>query len=309
MKKLIYAFTAVVSLVSTSCSNDVSDSISTMAYPTLNLVTPADGSTPYITPSTYSFMFNISQGKAALTLNSMSFENTPYTFSTDTLRYNSYTYQTSSGVGMLLRIDGLSAYMNGDRNYPVKNINCDINGLFYWFNTSIPGYAAASWNAADPSMVIMQYDAQGLFSVQTMQPESFYYGETTVITNGVGETYKGTTPVYRLKVNSDYKTADFIMYNAKFSDDTDQVRAIILEKIPFTFENGGYALKATNVVPKVYLGTNDGTTLEENPDYKIGNFLFATANKALTEVSLDYTIDGKYSVTVAQMSYVIEKND
>lgn len=309
MKKLFFAFTAAIALIFTSCSNDVSDSISTAAYPTLNLVTPADGSTPYITPSTYSFYFNISQGKAALTLNRMSFENTPYTFATDTLRYSSYTYQTGSGVGMLIRMgSGLTGYMNGDRNYPVKNINCDITGLFYWFSSAVPGYPAASWNAGDPSMVIMQYDAQDLFSVQTMQPESFYYGETTVFANGA-QSYKGNVPVYRLKVNSDYKTADFIIYNAKYSDDTDQVRAIILEKIPFTFKRGGFSLKASNVVPKVYLGTDENPDLAENPDYKIDSFLFDTTNREMTEVSLDYEMAGKYSVTVAQMSYVIEKKD
>lgn len=308
MKKTILALSAGLVLGLASCNNDVSDSISTVSYSALNLVMPADGTSPYLTPSTYSYLFNMTQGKAAMTLDKLSFDNTSYSFSTDTVRYNSYTYNTGSGVGMLLELGNFKASLKNNPSVAVKNINCDLNGVFYYNMNFIPDYPSSTLNPYSSPMVIMQYDVPGLFSVKTIPFEAFYSGKTSVTQAGTAG-FTDTQTMYRVRVNDDKKTADVLIYDLKLTEGTNNsIRAILLEKLPMVFDNGGYTMSASEIVPKVYGAESGSTSLKEDAKYTVNDFWLGTDNYTLTQVTLQFKIAGEYTVSTESMSYVVEKS-
>ncbi|MDE6772583.1 MAG: hypothetical protein K2J49_08275 [Muribaculaceae bacterium] len=301
MKKFLFGAMAVAMLSMTSCNTDVDDTVATVGYATLNLVSPAEGES-YITDALYKFYFNQTKQVSSIAMDGLKINNTNYAFSTDTVKYTQYYVQTESGIGAYNEIKNATGYVNKDLSLPVRNLNCQVTSLYYWRFTNIPGVENPVYSSSDPSMVIMQYDMGDDYNVKTVQPDAFYCGTTRTTISGTSP-YETTEMTYRLKINKGYKTADMIIYNAKFAEAMPlPLTAVVLKDLPIKFERGSYSIEATNVVPKI----SEAGQLIDNDKYTFDTFRMFFTNIELTGADISYKVAGRFEGEVTDASYVVK---
>ena len=286
MKKLTLGLLSVLLLALGACNSDVDDTTQTVAYSTMNLVTPLDGGESFVSKGTYKFFLNMSKGKGCVSTANLMIDNKAHSFQTDTVAYG-----YAGGNGILIRLQNLKGYLDNDKTMPLTNDKFDITSYYYVPPLSIPGYS----QMPDPyPYVIAQYTA-GNWQVATFQEDCSYIGKTTtsyIGQDGSTQAFENDKMLYRVLINTDKKTADIIIYNAKFasSDKAPTIAAILLKDLKVTWGKGSYAIEGENVVPSVI----EGAGWQENPKFVFDSFKFFTLNKELTQADMSYKVAGMY---------------
>ena len=285
MKKITVGLFSIALLAFGACSTDVDDQTQTVGYSTVNLVTPINGGESFASKGSYKFFLNLTQMKGTVSTSSLMIDNKAYSFQTDTV---SYSYM--GGQGMIITMNNLQGYLDGDREMPLSDANFDITSYYYVANIAVPDYA----QVPDPyPYVIGQYTA-GNWSVATFQEDAAYYGVTTTSYTSQNETmqsYTNEDMLYRVMIDVDKKTADIIIYNAKFAEPAPTLQAILLKDLKVTFGNGAYSIEGENIVP----GVAEGTSWTENPNYVFDTFKMTTLNKELTQADMSYQVAGRFN--------------
>lgn len=275
-----------------SCGTDVEDTTGNITYSALNFVTPMNGEgDPFFVESNYAFYFNFSQAKTSVAVNGLKLNNVDYNFTTDTIAYNQYYVQTTQGVGMYNEIKGAKANVNKDKLLPLGAFNCEITGLFYWNTTVIPGFDSPKLQNGDGSMLVMQYNIGNEYTVRTVQPDEFFSG-TTVTTINMGGTmsqFENKEAGYRVKLNKDYKTADVIIYNARFAEQMPKLTAVVLRGLDVKFEDGNYYIEGKDIIPQV----PESGALTDYTNYPFNNFELTFTDHKLTCAYISYNVSVK----------------
>lgn len=293
MKKFIFVVAALSMLATTSCDTDVDDTTTTLNYDqVLNYVTPLDGqTTPFITDAKYSYFFNLSKGTASVTMDGLSIDNVKYSFSTDTVGFTQYSYALSgSGYSFINRIPGVKGNVNRDAMLPVSGFNCDMvgAGLYYWKWDTVLGIDNPTLSS-DGTMIVMKYNIGNEYSIKTVQPDAFFCGTTNTYVGAGQQAFESTSIMYRVKLNKDkgYKTADVIIYNAKFSENAPALTAVVLEDLEVKFSAGTYTIEGADLIPKC----PDGAVLLEQPNYPFEQFSMDIYGEDLTQAVINYKVN------------------
>lgn len=288
MKKFFLGIVAVSMLAMTSCNTDVDDSTSSMAYATLNYVTPIDGqSTPFITDAAYKYFFNLSKGRASVAMDGLSIDNVKYSFSTDTVPFSQTAYQVNNSIAFVNRITNVKGDVNKDSLLPLSSFNCEMTGLFYWPRNVIPGIDAPTILSNDGTMIIMQYNIGREYNIKTVQPDAFFCGTTHTTVSGA-QPFESNDMAYRVKLNKGFKTADIIIYNAKFSDKMPKpLTAVVLKDLNIKFGSGTYSIEGTDIIPFV----PESGALTEYKNYPFERFSLVITDGALTQANISYKVN------------------
>lgn len=296
MRKFTLGLFSVALLAMGACSSEVDDQTQTVSYPAVNLISPHDGGEPFASKGSYKFFLNLTQSKGTVSTASLMINNKAYTFQTDTV---SYGYV--GGNGMLIRLRNLKGNLDGNKEMPLLGANFDITSFFYVANISVPGYTQLPDNAYP--YVIGQYSA-GDWDVATFQEDASYYGETTTSyagQEGALQSYKNESMLYRVMINLEKKTADIIIYNAKFAEPAPTLQAILLKDLKVTWKRGAYTIEGENLIP----GVAEGSSWTENPNYVFNKFTMNTINKEMTQAEMEYQVAGRFQGNF-RGSYVVE---
>lgn len=297
MKKLTLGLFSAFLLALGACSSDVDDTTQTVAYSTVNLVTPLNGGESFASKGTYKFFLNLSKGYASVSTANLMIDNKAHFFQTDTVAYG-----YAGGNGLLIRMQNLKGNLDNDKSMPLANTIFDITSYYYVPTLAIPSYQ----QMPDPyPYIIGQYTA-GNWQVATFQADCSYLGKTTTSyydQNGVIQSFENKDMLYRVIVDIDKKTADIIIYNAKFAAPAPTLSAILLKDLAVTYGSGTYSIEGKDVVPSVI----EGTSWQENPRFVFNSFKLFTLNKEMTQVDMDFEVAGVYHGNFVG-SYIVQES-
>lgn len=284
MKKLTLGLFSVLLLALGACNSEVDDTTQTVVYNTVNLVTPLDGGESYASKGKYMFYLNMSKGKGSVSTSSLMINNKACSFHTDTV-----TYGYGGGNGVLIRLQNLNGYLDNDKTMPLSKDKFDITSYYYVPTMMIPGYA----QMPQPyPYVIAQYTV-GNWQVSTFQEDCSYIGETKTSyagQGGVAQSFSNKDMLYRVIINIDKKTADVIIYNAKFAAPAPTISAILLKDLKVTWGKGSYTIEGKDIIPSVV----EGTGWQENQKFVFNNFKLFTTNPEMTDADMSFTVAGMY---------------
>lgn len=298
MKKFTLGLFSAALLALGACSTEVEDQTQTVGYAAVNLITPLNGGEPFASKGSYRFFLNLTQAKGTVSTSSLMIDNKAYSFQTDTV---SYSY--IGGQGMVIRMQNLKGNLDGDKDMPLSGANFDITSYYYVANISVPGYSQLPENSYP--YVIGQYTA-GNWDVATFQEDASYYGVTTTSYAGEGgalQSYTNEEMLYRVIIDIDKKTADVIIYNAKFAEPAPTLQAILLKDLNVTWNQGSYSITGEEVVP----GVAEGASWTDNPNYVFNKFEMTTTNRKLTQADMEYQVAGRFNGHFSG-SYIIDFN-
>ncbi len=288
MNKLSIGFLSIALLTLGACSTEVDDTTQSVRYTTVNLITPLDGSDAYATEGAYTFDLNLTRLYGTVSTSNLKIGNKEYSFTTDTVSTLNYTGM----YGFFIQFNNVQGYLNSDKSLPLTNANFHITSLFYYPETSVPGYSEKQENMP---YIIGQYTA-GDWYVVTMQRDATYVGTTTTSyldIDGSAQSYENTGMYYRLIFDIDNNTVDVIIYQAKFASAAPQLTGILLKNLPVTFRNGAFSIDAENVIPSII----EGSSWTELPSYVFNTFSLSSTNTSLTKIRMNYTVAGSYHGT------------
>lgn len=290
MKKLLLSMAAIAAVM-TSCDTSSGDSYSTLNVGEYNLITDLeDASAPaQVSSSAYAMKLNWSKYCIDMSTSDVVINNQKISFETDTMTLNT-KYLVLEGSNDYIGMWTFSHKENIGKGAEVTNLDATITpGVFNVNNLYIPGVNSTTANAG--YRLIMGYDLNSRYHVQTFWPLCYYVGKSYV--SGT-TTYSTNNTAYRVEMDFEKKNARVVVYYPEFSaEDKDVPKAIIFEEIPVLFDHNSYYLEAA--APKTtVLGEKDGVTaVVENEKYKCTDFSFRITSSDLTESSIQYNIDGK----------------
>ena len=271
----------------TACGDDEPDSKleQNEQYTTMSIYADEEGSTG-ASVSKYNMTYNLLAGDVTIQCASLSighsnvsFETASVPFSTaviqdsyvvNTIHVSSHVPMTSAGV----KIDNLSMYLtNGiyDLKRPAPGVSNE-----YSFSVGL----------------FMQYTLNNTYKVKSM-PVDVCYGGSTVTsfpdsnTDGMSA-YQSDDMMYRIVFNTSRKTADVVLYDAKFAPAAPALKGIVLRDLAVEFtSDAGFVVSGTDIVPETFEGTDASTP---NPRYSFNSFSIASSNSDLTKVRCEYTV-------------------
>lgn len=286
MKKILIPL-AALALTVTSCDTSSKDSYSTMQFYEYSLV--SDRSNPsvpaQVSSTIYSVKLNWTQNTAELTTSDLSISNQKRSFETEPMSLN-MGYLVQEGSSNYIDYGSFSSLTNVGIGSTVSNLSAGFGYLSYLYNgVYVPGFDTAT-SANTRMRLVMGYDLNDQYHVQTFWPECFYGGTTNVTHEG--STYGTPQTIYRIQLDFEKNTAKCVIYNPMFSaEDKDMPRAIVLEEIPILFSNTDYYLSAES--PKTQI-LNDKNTLVSAEEYNAEKSVnLAATNFSLYLTSVDLT--------------------
>jgi len=300
MKKAILGLIALSAMTLASCDTDSKDTTGTNSYNVATLVTDLSTGESFVTPASYSVFMNFTQGKGSVSTKNQALVNTAgnsNTFVSDTTTFDYKYFETENGNGDAILFKNLKGNMNEDKTLSLNNFKFIITSLFYQYPGTISGIP--NMIISQPA-VLMNYDADGKYNVKTIPSDAVYLGNT--ITNMESVSYTNGNMGYRIVFDFTKKTAQLIMYKAKFAEKMPELTAIVLNNLPVEFRNGSYSIKGENIVPQV----PEGGKLIDNETYKFDNINISITDELLTKAIIRFTVAGKFS-GVFTGEYVLDK--
>lgn len=294
MKKVLLPMAAAAIILS-SCSTNTKDSYSTINFGEYNLITDLDNpSEPAQTSSAlYGVTLNWSKECADVVASDLVIDSQKISFETDTMALRT-AYLVAEGSNSYVEMGMFGKKGKVGKTVDVSNLDALFTpGVYYVNNLPIPEFETVT---GTPGMrLVMGYDLNSRYHVQTFWPMSFYVGKTYAVDSGNSFTTSSTA--YRVELNFEKKTARVAVYYPEYSvgdKENDIPKAIVMENIPISFNHDGYFLAADAPKTRV-LGKNDKGTpaLVDSDKYKATDFSLMLTSKDLTEVSITYKIDGK----------------
>lgn len=287
-RHLFYAIPAVALLLG-SCNSEPGDNTSQVTYPVYSLVTDRSSADTRAVASAYNFTFNFTQENVVFAA-ALNFNGSTRTFTSNETTFTSDTY---SG-GMVIKLGDIQAYWDNDINKPIENFRCEISSMTNTYDKEVLGVPALTEEqkvALNYPAVLVSYSAGNDYIVSSFPMVAWYKGETTTTfpsQDGTSD-FSDNNMVYRVAIDVSKKTANVVIYEARFAEVMPSLPAVVLENLPVSFENGTYTIKAENVVPKVA----EGNGLTEYPNYIFNSFEFRRAGMA--QAAISYTVAGRFN--------------
>lgn len=282
---------AVGAMILSSCSTDTKDSYSMINFGEHNLITDKDNpSAPaQVASSIYKMKINYSKQCIDLSTSDMEIDDRKVSFETDTVAYQP-VFLVSDG-GAYLEMGYFSKKSNIGKGAEITNLSGFFTpGVYNVSNLYVPEFETTAGGTG--IRLVMGYDLDERYHLQTFWPLSFYMGETHVFGT---ESYNTKNTAYRVELNFKKNTARMAIYYPEFSKENKDVpQAIVLEDIPITFDHDRYHLESAAPKTRI-LGKNDKgvAALVESEQYKATDFSFYITSTDLTEATISYKIDGK----------------
>ncbi|MCM1377415.1 MAG: hypothetical protein NC097_06445 [Clostridium sp.] len=287
MKKLLL-IPAIALLLFASCDDDSVDE-RTVSYYTSNLVIPDDASEPVsVSKATYVVNAQVSEGRLAVSSSSVKIGSQDASLSTDFVSYKSW----ATNVGSLNVFSGATGRLGG---MPVTSFDGAISAIFYYPNpvVNLPGIDFIPAAQFGP-MAIFQYRVADKYSVKTFSRDAVYGGKTITHFSYQGQAqtpFESESIMYRLVMSQDYRTADLIIYKAKFAQQQPfEINAMVLKGLSLDFSVSGISATGKNLVPQV--PEQDGTQIGYTPyeNYTFKSVIFRTTSSDLTCASINFTV-------------------
>lgn len=291
MKRFLLPVAAAAVILS-SCDTNTKDSYSTMNFNEYNLISDlVDTSQPaQVSSSAYGLKLNWSRNCVDMTAQDIVINNQKVSFETDTMALK-VGYLVAESSQQYFQIGMFDKKSNVGKGAVVTNLDAMFTPAVYNINNLyVPEVETTSGNVG--YRMIMGYDLNERYHVQTFWPVCYYVGKSFV---SGSETYGTEKTAYRVELNFEKNTARVVIYYPEFSSaDKDVPQAIVLEDVPIKFDNKYYYLEADAPKTRV-LGKKDNViALVESDQYKATNFSLTMADPDLTQGVITYRIDGKY---------------
>lgn len=301
MKRLLLPL-AVLAMMAVSCDTETKDSYSTINFSECNLITSlVDESQPaQISSSIYTMRLNWTKYCVELSTSDLVMNNQKISFETDTMALKTYYLVSEANSGSYIENGIFSSKANVGKGAEITNLDATFTpGNYAVSNIYVPEVQTMS--SYQGYRLLMGYDLNGSYHVQTFWPICCYMGQSYVVG---AETFSTQTTSYRVELNTEKNTARVIVYSPQFtSSDQDVPKAIVMEDIPVKFSSRSYYLEADAPTTRV-LGNKDGVAaLVDTERFNAANFSMTMASEDLTEVVITYKVDGK-NVTFTGCSIV-----
>lgn len=285
--KYLLLAAAGLSMASCSLDKDNDKTFVTKTVSTANLIIPSSGES-FATSSTYSMTFYpISQG-VELKCADLRLGMVPVSFTTTRMSYTAFyvesTYaEITKFSGGTSDSNGLSiSNLSGSTSMAVNLIGSGMPSV-----PNFPAYPNGSW----PEALVLQYTVNSDYTVKTFPFDAVYPGKTTVYTKSTGESFTHDGMAYRVLFNANFSKANVVFYNAKFAENMPFAITFVLEDLDVVFNKTGYAIVIPEGERLIPLYVEGGKTTPF-PAYQFTSFVLSTTSNDLTEVSIDYTVEG-----------------
>lgn len=282
---------AIVATMLAACSTDTKDSYSTANFGENNLIVNLDDPSAPAQVSTASYVLKLNWTQSCMSMyaSDLVINNQKVSFETDTMAYRS-AYLVAN-TGDYLEMGYFSKKSNVGKGAEVTSLDAFFTpGIYNITTLSLPGFDSTSVSTG--LRLIMGYDLNNKYHVQTFRSMCFYMGKTDV---SGSETFSTNNTAYRVELNFEKNTSRVAIYFPEFSNDNADVpKAIVLEEIPILFSHTGYHLQSDAPLTKVLGKDADGKfALIDSADYKATDFFFNITSDDLTEAAISYRINGK----------------
>ena len=290
MKKTLLLLSTVWFVSLTSClSNNNGSMTQNLTVPAINIVTSIGTGITSASLGSYTGSLIMSDGTAQFATSNLLFNNSTISVTTDLSPYFSTGYNVYlKNVQGIVSGGSQSQFM--DRGsflltpfyYPQVTNSEDI----YKYN--LPEYP---YYGNVTSILASRYYIGTELLVRTFQQDTFYQGKTTSWYDD--NTNENSEIVYRLVLSEDFKTADLIMYQAKFSAHPMEPikQAIILKQLPVNYNSEGITISATEVIPY----TVEGSSTTPSPSWTFDRIVFQTYGDMLQNCNISFTVAGQYN--------------
>lgn len=290
MKKLL--FIAALAATLTSCGIDSKDSYSSVNFLEYNLITDLENASEpaQVAPAVYNLKLNYSKNTMDVTASGLTAGNDKISFETTPMPFTAYYLGSSDGSSSFTEYR-FSSTSNVGNGAEVTNLSATVTpGVYNFSGLYIPGFESTQYSFG--SRLLMGYDLNGKYHVQTFWTTCYYAGQSYV--SGGGTSYSTKDTGYRVDLDFEKKTAKVAVIYPKLSEEnTDVPNAIVMENVPILFSHNCYYLAAESPKTTV-LGVKDNVqALVESERFNVTDFRMDITNGDLTEVSINYRIDNK----------------
>lgn len=297
MKKyMLAAIAAPAILLMASCSTDSGESTAKFSVPAYNLITyPQTGAAPVVEAGIYAYSMDLNNATTVITaeLTNGDSSNRNITLSGNPMSYKAYYYNAGGNTHEILYMEKMDAgTATGGELW--RDFKGELTTLAF-VPPTIPGIPAVTY----PMLSALRYSVISYYIgadkyVRTFWNDITFNGKTqTEYTGRDGQVKNFTTDKikYRVRMDLDKKTAMVVFYDAKFTDVEQEPTKtnIVLENLPVTFDNNGYTIAGTDIVPKCF---ENGTGVP-NENYKFNSFTL-TCGGDLTQAACSYEVAGIY---------------
>lgn len=294
MKKMLLPL-AVLAFVATSCDTTSKDSTMTANFYEYNLITDrSDPSAPaQVSSAVYNVLLNWTQTTAEVGSSDLTISNQKYSFETQPMPL-SMGYLVQEGTSNYVDYCQFKDSSSVGTGAKVSNVDASFGYVSYIYNgVYINGIETVT---SSKMRLMMGYDFNDRYHVQTFWPECFYAGTTSALKDGTTNTSVNT--IYRVQLDFEKKEAKCIIYNPVLADENTKLpKAIVLEGIAICLTNTDYYLTASNPTVKVL---DDKNMLIPNNEYGDktgqliwgGDFNFYITSTDLTRASINYELCG-----------------
>lgn len=296
MKKILFAGVVATTLMFASCI-ETKEPESTMktSIPTVALVTSSNGDAPVVVPMRYEYTFDQIKGTVSIGGDMVLSSTETLKVKTNPMKYNVYLTEFDQSKHEVIAASSSDA--GTVDNEPITNFNCELISTVY-FAPELDGAPAISYPTATfPNGIFakytwMNYRIGDSKYVRTFWPDMTFAGETTTSytdKTGAAQKYTDKGARYRLVMDLKKMTCKVVIYNAKFAEAMPEIKGIVLSDLPIVFDNAGYTVSATNIVPSVI----EAGQLVPNQRYTMTEFTF-TSTGDLTGGSCQFKIAGGF---------------
>lgn len=291
MMKRFFLPLAILAIALASCDTTSKDSYTTMGFGEYNLISDlTDTSKPaQVSSGSYSLKLNWTQNCVDLSTTSLTINNQKISFETDTMALK-IVYLVPEGGGSYIEMGAFGNKSNVGKGAEITNLDGYFTPAYYNVNGLYVPEVETTIGSAGYRM-IMGYDLNDQYHVQTFWPMCYYVGKSYV--SGT-ETFATEGTAYRVELNFEKNQARVVIYYPAFtSSDKDVPKAIVLDEIPILFGNKYYYLEADAPKTRV-LGSKDNViALVDSEQYQVSKFSLTMADPDLTHAVITYRIDGK----------------
>lgn len=289
-----FIFVASLSLLLLpSCLKDDPSNEVTVSYPTTNLVIPDNpAESPVVKSATYTLRCDLNNAKMVVSSSDLDLGNGALSFTTGSIPYRSW----SSSMGDVNMLAGLGSSTG---SVAVSDLQGSISAAVYHPSLSfgydnVPDVPSVSFlpNQLYTPKIVFQYKVPG-YTVKTFSRDETFYGSSKVY-YGAGLTYEPEknehVMLYRLVFSSSFKTADLVIYNAKFTPDQEKpIPALVLKNLDVTFSSRGYNV-AWGANSRSSYKDESGNYVTAVDDWTFSSFQLQSTSADLVSVSIDYTV-------------------
>ncbi len=287
MKKAILPL-AALSLLIASCNPDTKDSYQTLSFPEYNLIIDDQNPDQLAQASyvNYQIKNNISKEVVDVKATDLVINNQKYSFETDTMKLRTKSIPLEGGTSYNL-------YFSKKGPAGVGCAASDINGTFVYYYTPPSNVLNPVYESIQLGQRLdLSYILNDRYKVQTFWPVAFYLGQTTSFSDGESHSTKASH--YLTQIDFEKNIASVYVYNAELSANQDSKfpKVIRFENIPVKFNHHEFYLEAESPKTTVLGKKDNQVAMVDSVGFEAKNFTMNLISADLTEVQINYTLDG-----------------